>query len=165
MKQNVSRQSIRHCRGATLIDMLALMALLGVFMLMTGHLFTQAMTLTRDGARYEHDVTQIDALVRHLRQDVWQASAFDAVDEHALELTLDEPTRITWRITRETSEMGERATHIVREVAGGADAAEPMRLKVRAPVRVEAEGAGVRLHVGEQAVTLVSQARLLEVSR
>ncbi|MEX0653313.1 MAG: hypothetical protein WD534_10310 [Phycisphaeraceae bacterium] len=165
MKQVLSRQRRRRCHGVTMIDMLALMALLGVFMLMTGHLFTQAMTITRDGARYEQDVTQIDALVRHLRQDVWQASQLDAVDEQRLALTLGESTRVTWRITRETSEMDEPATHIVREITDGADAAEPTRFVVRAPVRVAAAGPGVRLYVGEQSVTLVNQVRLLEVSR
>ncbi|MFA9480381.1 hypothetical protein ACERK3_19085 [Phycisphaerales bacterium AB-hyl4] len=147
----------------TLIGTLAVMTLLGAFMVLAGHLFSQAMTITRDGSRTEQDVMQIDAFVRHLRQDVWEAGRFEVSSPNHLMIERDRQPYITWRITRHEDDNGQAATQITRQTNDNPDSRTAMRFAFRPTVRIEGQGASVQLHIGEQSATLVSQRRLLEV--
>lgn len=147
-----------------LIHIVAVISLLGTFMVLAGHLFTQSMRITRDAGRQEHELVQIDALLRHLRRDVWQAASLTADDPHRLEVARHDGHRVLWQI--EPGE-GEAPTRITREVdADGADDRPAVEtLLLRRVLHFDADTARARLHAGDRQWTLVSQHRLLEESR
>lgn len=83
---------MRHIRpGYTMLEMVATLSLVTVFLIMAGPLVTRVVTIQRDAVDMEWSISQMDFALRQLRQDVWTASA---ITPDGRGLSQDEASRL-----------------------------------------------------------------------
>jgi prepilin-type N-terminal cleavage/methylation domain-containing protein len=90
-------------RAFTILEMLVVLMLLGVFMLVSGRLFVLTFDTTRQSEKAQAQTSRFDGMVRALRADVWSSREIKAVDGR---LTISSPQRtITWSIAADHTVM------------------------------------------------------------
>lgn len=147
--------------GFTLIEMIVLTTLAGVFMLLASQAFMQTKRVMVQTQVSGQQASRWDGVVRHLRRDAWRCSAIDQ-DASRGDIVLSQPDgrAITWtwpdndQPIRRVEKMGDQL------VAENTWQALPGN-------RLEVAGAGLVLrvaqaHQAEQEVRMVSQHLLLE---
>jgi len=85
-------------RGFTLIEVLSVVLLLGVFTLISSQVFIACLRVPVDTARTGAAVTRFDAAVHLLGRDVWGGSALRVVDPHTVVIDRSNAPAITWRL-------------------------------------------------------------------
>lgn len=88
--------SIRRTAGFTLLHMLVVMPLLGVFLLVATQVFNHAVALTKEARLKEERTAHFDHALRQLRRDVWGAIELTAGSPQRVEMTTAGGERITW---------------------------------------------------------------------
>lgn len=136
-------------RGYVLIEILAILALMAVFLLAAGHLFTQCMGLQRDVTRLEAMVSDMRGLTDRLRKDLW--SALDVTSD-GLSLAIDSGSvaEATWRSEPADDAQGE-GSWLVREENG-------RERRWRVPDNVSFTTLGetaIVMHVGDSSLTFL----------
>lgn len=148
----------RQSGGLVLIDMIALLALLGVFLLVSGQLFVLTVRAQAQADRAMGETTRLDAAVSALRRDVWGSRALVAEGGHTLRLAAREGD-VIW----EVAENGVLRRESPDGVRVFADLGQAAAFEVAGPV------ATVRLRpVGREEVSalpMVSQVMLMEAPR
>ncbi len=137
-------------RAFSLIELVILLALLGVFMLVGSRLFAHSMGLSRDAAAHERTVARVDHLLRELRRDVWSARSIDIDEDQTVRLEQPGDGSVRWSV--QTTDDG--AT-VQRN--------DERAITIPAPLTFEAVDGGdaLRVTIGRQPAVLVSQQRLM----
>lgn len=95
-------------RAFSLIELLVVMALLGLVLALGSRVFVQTVRATRDARVYERDVALIEHTLRTLRADVWSATQISVPAADRLELS-----DLVWTATRDQDAAG-RAVTVLR---------------------------------------------------
>lgn len=123
-----------HRGGWSLIEIVGVLSLLGVFAVLASGLFAGVARVERDSRTSQTLSTQFDHMLHRLRRDVWSATALAAPDAQRLLITTGGET-VTWTF-------GEG---VVRESGGGVQAWPELAM----PWAVEAGRGHAALRVGE----------------
>jgi type II secretory pathway pseudopilin PulG len=91
----MTRRTPSNRRAFTLLELLGMLALLGVFMLISGQLFLMTTKLDRSSREQADQIARADNLLRLLRRDVWSATAMQT-GESGLQLTTSPGQTIEW---------------------------------------------------------------------
>lgn len=85
-------------RGYTLLEMVVLISLLGVFLLVGSELWRVTTLTTRNARQVETDAVRIEMVLDRLRRDAWSAQR---VESHAdgCRLQMADGREIEWRVT------------------------------------------------------------------
>ena len=87
-------------RAFTLMEMLVVIVLLGVFGLVASRLTTASARSLRDTPRATDAANRLDATLRAIRRDAWSARRLDAAgDGAALSVVRPDGTTVEWRVT------------------------------------------------------------------
>ena len=93
--------------GYVLLEMVATLSLLTVFLSVAGQLVTRVMVVQRDTVDLEWSVSRMEFALRQLRQDVWTAADISAEgnadNAGRIELTHPDGVRIAWWFEAEPS--------------------------------------------------------------
>ncbi|MEM6852988.1 MAG: hypothetical protein AAF593_01100 [Planctomycetota bacterium] len=93
--------------GYILLEMVATLSLLTVFLIVGGQLVTRVVVVQRDAVDMEWSVSRMEFALRQLRQDVWTASDISVVANAdtagRIELTHPDGVRIAWWFEAEPS--------------------------------------------------------------
>lgn len=93
-------------RAFTLIHMVVIMPMIGIFLFIASHVFITNNTLVKQSVSYEERLTRADLALNQLRTDAWLSTSAKLSDDG---LTLNTPTKtITWRLDEPTGDL-ERA--------------------------------------------------------
>ena len=87
----------RRARGMALIDVLAALALLGLFAGVAGKLTVRVAGLQRDAHRAQFHSLEVEHALRELRRDVWSTSAVIRYGDGRLSLRGPSGTETVWR--------------------------------------------------------------------
>jgi type II secretory pathway component PulJ len=155
----IAPRTTPHPRAFTLIEMVAMVVLLAVFMLVFSELFKATYLGHRNAVRRDNLDLRVDAAMGSLRRDVWAAHAMTFANG-ALTLTLDDRSTTRWQFgptwTRTLA-----GDHITRWTGMPADAVDA---QVRGPVLTltfggrGGEGLGVK--TTPETIAFVSQVML-----
>jgi len=135
MKTRLRRDSA----AFTLIEMLAAVVLLTVFMLLAAQLFISSMRLIGEATKANSVVVRLDGVLGQLRRDAWDARN-SVVDGNALHITSATGAEFVWKLdgagatvtlTRTTARTGNPP-----EVRTWKDLPGPMHFEVRGPTLV-----------------------------
>ena len=148
-----------------MLEMLAALSLVGVFLIVAGTLVNQVFTIQREAARMEWATSRIDHVLREVRKDVWAAGAIERSDDQSftMEIPGPSPRRVTWRFESDPSDNLPHRGWLIRESEASSESAAPASdaaERFEVPLTVEftsAEGAGLTLEIGGQQVWLASQ--------
>lgn len=148
--------------GYILLEMVAALSLMTVFLVLAGQLFKQVASIQRDAVNMEWSVSQMEFALRQLRQDTWSASGLELMGEDAVTFEFAEGYRVAWSFAAEPSERfpargwlrRERLESAVGETRGGV----VQRYEVPArPTYTSPSPGRLIMVVGEQASLLSSQ--------
>jgi len=87
----------RQARGYSLLEMVVLISLMGVFLILGSELWRAATVTTRNAKQVESEGLRLDMVLDRLRRDVWAATHVHA-DAGRCQLHLSDGRRITWRV-------------------------------------------------------------------
>lgn len=140
--------------GFALIQMVAAMSLVGVFVIAAGQLTMQCVQLWQELGTREASVHRLEQVMRRLQQDAWSADQVRAATPHRLVLVRPGGERITWRADAEEPTLR-------RELEGGE--AEEWWFDRRSPFMFDATANAAHLISGGHTATFISQVRAVEV--
>src|SRR5580658_1246392 len=89
----------RRRHGLTLMELLMVIGLSGLFLNLVAELFHGTMQSTFDSQTVENQTLRADAAIVAMRQDAWQAGGIKvASDGQSAELNLNSGSPATWRV-------------------------------------------------------------------
>lgn len=147
----------RRGRGFMMFEMLAALTLIAVAALFANQVLLGIIRTMGQVERQRQAQRDIDNVLRLLRTDVWSA---DALQLEAGVLTIDDG-RAIWSI-EPGDEVARIAGRLRRESAEPGQDPVTSRFDLPATPNLALHEAGVKLHLDEQRVLIVSQQRLLE---
>lgn len=92
---NAPRQRVG---GFTLMEIMTVISLYGVFMLMASQLFVTNTHLLRGAHEAQDAILRFERIVEQMRRDVWSATDLQIQDEHTLILRATGQPAVTWRM-------------------------------------------------------------------
>lgn len=107
----------RRGRGFTIVELLAVVALLAVYLIISAQLFTRNMRISRQVTQSQQTILKFDALVELLRRDVWNAQSIKVADPAHVLLVQAPDRAITWAaesagtVRRVTEQAGEQRNY------------------------------------------------------
>jgi len=149
-----------HPLGYSLIEMLVVIALLGVFLLIASRLYVATVQTQKQAVTLEHRVHQLRDLTDHLEHDVWSADQVE-VQPSGIRVTPGEGQPVRWSV-RPTQDNGTDAAWRVERVQGGATRGWDLKGKITFDV---APAGGVTLGVDGRRLFLMNQRRRWEVTQ
>lgn len=156
--------------GYTMLEMVATLSLVTVFLIIAGQLVTRVITIQRDAVDMEWSISQMDFALRQLRQDVWTASAIrqdgwgSSQDETSeLELEKHGGLRIVWSFEADPSHRFPERGWMTRQVipTGIQESRDDAAMRYEVPHRLSfsqrPRAHGLAVEVNEQPIWLPSQ--------
>lgn len=133
--------------GFTLIGILLVILLCGVFLLLASELFTGTARISQQAAALEEGSGQIDSALHGLRAAVWSARTIDVVDEHTVQVD-----DVLWQWSEVDGDTG-RPPIAGRLHAGRDDAGSPLPVTFH----FASHPAGLQVTIEDQPTVLPSQ--------
>ena len=94
------------------MHLLAVMMLLGAFLLLSGKLYLATTLIISDAEKAQSVMTQLDLVMSRLRRDVWGAASLTAADPSTLILRQHDGATVTWRMLPDESALTRQAGHV-----------------------------------------------------
>ncbi|MEM9882697.1 MAG: type II secretion system protein [Planctomycetota bacterium] len=147
--------------GYTMLEIVAVLSLMVIFLMLAGTLVRQAFVIQRQAVDMEWAVSRAQHAVRDLRRDVWSASAIEVDADGTLRLQLRPGDAAQWAYAADPSTRFPGRGWLTRSFTTTSE--EPVmpglaqRYEVPQPIGFIRSPIGVRLTVGDHEVPLVSQ--------
>ncbi|MEM9916035.1 MAG: hypothetical protein AAF911_13860 [Planctomycetota bacterium] len=160
--------------GYILLEMVATLSLLTVFLIVGGQLVTRVVVVQRDAVDMEWSVSRMEFALRQLRQDVWTASDISAEgnadNAGRIELTHPDGVRITWWFEAEPSRRFpgrgwmHRAVLDDEETISHDDSTTRYEVPFSVTPAVTASDTGLLIEIDERSLWLPGQVRLAQTA-
>lgn len=129
----------RRRTGYSLIEMVVVIMLLGVFMVMASRLFMQCFSINNEAIRAGDAIVQTERIVHLLRADVWGASSLQCDDRDEVMIEMSDGSTVRWALGVTTDD-DQTQTELTRTVNqdGHVETGNPMPLD--APLAFHTDG-------------------------